>query len=213
MRPALAILVFSALLAPTAAAQTVHATGARSGLNVSAIDSRFEGYGMRTGVQVAAFLELTMTEDLTVVGELEYAQRGYTFTAERRNDAGQVIAFTEPTTRLDYLSVPVVFRIRARVTDRLAIYALGGPRLDVLVGRRPGAFDLGTGEQEDPLAAALSTLGGNIAAGAGAAIREVLGHEVRLETRFVFGMTNLVPDDHPDRVFVRSIDLNLVVAL
>lgn len=213
MRYVLALLVFTPLLAaPAAEAQLIDAYGLRVGGNVSEIDSFFPGYSNLAGFQLAAFAEFRITDDLTLMPELEYGRRGYAIVGEGRNTPDNFVPY-EATTRLDFISLPVLFRLHTPFSDRISAFALAGPRVDFLINRDAGTWDVGDGPQQDELAAELASAGAGITVGFGAALHQLVGREVRIDGRLNYGLTDWLQIDTSDNIFMRSLDLSVAIAL
>jgi hypothetical protein len=114
-----------------------------------AVTSADQEFGMtldtkrRVGFNIGAFAEWLDVPLFSVITQVEYTQRG----------TGQVFIMTGPSgpepigrktlySRLDYISVPVLAKLRFQ-TGLISPYILAGPRLDFLLGYKSdeGAFN------------------------------------------------------------------------
>ena len=137
------LALLSVLVAPApASAQIVDRIGVKGGLvSTSATDGRdLLDPERRTGWSAHLFAERDLSSFLSVVGEAGYTQRGFVETIEERGPDGTVEQTSRANTRLDYLTIPVFAKLKYEFTA-LRLYALAGPRLDVLVGREAGVFE------------------------------------------------------------------------
>jgi hypothetical protein len=209
----LAALLVALIVAPSAHAQFLHSYGLRIGGNTSTLDADIIDFERRTGFQVAAFAELLPTPVFSVQAEVEYARRGFVSEQELRGADNEPLGVVRATTALDYLSVPVLARVRYPV-GAVTAYALAGPRLDFLVGRSPGRFEFSDGtEVEDEFGQNVegTSLSGSV--GIGAAFGALLGREVRVETRYNFGLTDLLPEGDAVDLRHSGFDFSVGVAL
>jgi hypothetical protein len=210
MRSLLALLVLVTLLAaPGAQAQVIDGFGVRAGGNTSSIDAFFPGYTSLRGFHVGVFVELAITNELSFMPEIEYGRRGYGIRGEGIDQP----TFTpfEASTRLDFISLPILFRLHTPFADQMSIFAVAGPRLDFLVGRDAGTWDVGQGPREDELAEALDSFGAGGSFGFGGALHGLVGREFRLEGRLNYGVTDWLSFDDTENVYMRSIDVSVVV--
>ncbi len=90
----------------------------------------------RWGVDAGVFFEPVSLSLLSVSAELHYIQKGFyqrTLITTAYQPEGNGSYWTNRT-RLDYLSIPVLAKLRLPARS-FSPYLLAGPRLDVLVGR------------------------------------------------------------------------------
>jgi len=90
----------------------------------------------RIGLDVGGYVEWFNIPVLSVLTEIHYVQKGAedefeVTTIDNPEGTGAVKAYTP---RIDYLSIPVLAKIRFDF-PAVAIYAIGGPRIDLLIGR------------------------------------------------------------------------------
>lgn len=213
LRFVLSVLLL-ALAAPAAQAQLVRAYGVRAGLNRSTVETGLATpYQSRTGLQLAAFAEGLATPVFSVVGELEYARRGYADTQQERGPNNEFIGDVRATTALDYLAVPVLARLRLPGDRAVVPYAVAGPRAELLVRRVPGRYAFSAGTLEDEMSEAFPRFGLSGVIGLGAGLRGLLGQEMRVEARYGFGLTDLLPDSSARELRHSGVDFCLGVAL
>ncbi len=210
--------------AAPAQAQVLQHYGVRLGGNVSYLALELEGTGdthfasdRHVGFQVAGFAEVLDTPSFSVLAELEYARRGYAGeipeTSRETPEPVEPIRIARATTVLHYLSVPVLARLRLPGERAVVPYALAGPRVDLLVGRNPGRYEFSYGTFEDDTAEALAAFGVSGTVGLGAAFQSMLGREVRVEARYLFGLTDLLPEGKAVDASNRGIDFSVGIAL
>jgi hypothetical protein len=191
-----------------AAAQTIYGFGARVGAAHSDLGLDFQGYGPRTGLLASAFAEFNLMNDVSVITELEFAQRGYTFRDRQTSSGEEGSAVTE----LNYLSVPILFRIRVDATPQVDAYMNVGPRIDILVGHNPAVIRFSNAEERpDPVGHAISAnVTGGISGGVGLALRNVLPPELRFDLRYTQGLADLAPEFAQ---FIRQSSFDFAVAI
>jgi opacity protein-like surface antigen len=90
----------------------------------------------RWGLDVGAFAELFQHPNFSLLTELHYIQKGYSLTvpvtsALYPEGTGEYYTYN---TRLDYLSVPVLAKVRYAM-DAVTPYIIAGPRFDFLLGK------------------------------------------------------------------------------
>lgn len=136
------LAVLTVFTTDPAMAQIVDRVGLKGGLLSSSATDNLDQFDLerRTGWSALLFAERDLLPFLTLVGEGGYAQRGFTETLEERSPSGEVEQIVRATTRLDYLTLPVLVKSSYGLSA-MRLYALAGPRLDVLVGREAGVFE------------------------------------------------------------------------
>ena len=137
----LAILSLLFAVVPTSA-QVVDRVGLKGGLVSSSVTDNLDQFDMerRTGWSALLFAERDLLPFLALVAEAGYAQRGFVETMAERAPDGTVEQTVRANTRLDYLTIPVLSKLNYDFSV-FRLYALAGPRLDVLVGREAGVFE------------------------------------------------------------------------
>ncbi len=142
----------------------------------------------RWGVDVGIFLEWPSISFISISTEVHFTERGMAEEFRPINPlpegSGNIITFSR---EIDYLSLPVLFKIRYD-GDEIELYALTGPRLDV---------KLGTREQPDLPYEGFRDVGLGLTFGGGIIINRLLsGHDLGLELRLspTFGSEYSTPD-------------------
>lgn len=196
----LRFISFAVLLLPfSLQAQLLKGYGAKTGVNsssttVSPAKTAFDITERRVGVNAAFFLEWGRASVISLVTQMEYAQRGFGVKQEVTGEYGpEPIDFVRANTRLDYISLPILLKLQY---PSLAAgpYLLLGPRVDFLVHREPGKFKIsGDGFQiiwESDLHKAFAdqALGGT--AGLGLAADKLLRLPLLVEARYNFDFTD-----------------------
>lgn len=107
-------------------------------------DYTSKDFGRRTGLAVWIFAERQVLPFLALAGEVGYVQRGFTETPLEYYYRGVMpvdyaATAADASTRLDYLSVAVMAKSGYDLA-RMRLYALAGPRVDVLLSIEAGEF-------------------------------------------------------------------------
>lgn len=208
----LPLLLIALISAPSAHTQFLHKYGLRVGANASTYDGEIIDFERRIGFQVAAFAEFLSFPMFSIQTEVEYAQRGYVSVQEERGPGNEPLRDARATTIHHYLSIPLLARVRYPISSTVTPYALIGPRLDFLVARSPGHFEFSNGmEVEDTLGQNVedTSLSGSV--GIGVSIDALLGQELRFETRYNVGLTDLLPEG--DAIDLRHNGFDFSVAI
>jgi len=179
-------------VAPTSA-QVVDRVGLKGGL-VSASASGNLGpldLERRTGWSATLFAERDVLPFLALVGEVGYAQGGFVETMEERGPDGTVEQTVRANTRLDYLTIPVLAMLEYDFTA-MQLYAMAGPRLDVLIGREAGVFEFQSAPidqlESDVVSGYTSpVLGATV--GFGASTSKLLPGQLLVEARWALDVT------------------------
>lgn len=206
-------LVPALLAAAPVQAQLVHGYGFRAGGNISTLTSDLVDLNHRMGIQAATFVELFTTPVFSLQAELEFARRGYAWEQVETGGIGEFIGNVRAVTALNYLSLPVLVRLRYPGKSRVIPYALAGPRLDLLLWRKPGVFDFSSGDFEDDLSEYFTEFGVSGIIGFGIAVDDILHRELRLEARFNFGLTDLIPEAGTATYKNKGFDISICVVL
>lgn len=193
----------------------------------------FQGYGIRGGgnesnitgylddlfeptrsFQVAVFAEFFKSEVFSFQAELEYARRGYSMTQEATDGSGQSLGTVRGIYGLDYLSIPVLVRLRFSGRSKVIPYVMAGPRLDILFNSRPGVWKYPDGTWKDEsMSDVFAGFGLSGSVGFGIAFEQVIRKELRVEVRYNFSMTDLMPDLDEWTVRRNEFDISVAVVL
>jgi hypothetical protein len=185
-----------ALATAPAHAQQIDAVGFRAGANFSRITTPLSGYTDRVGLQVAGLGQFRLNPDLSLIGEIEYAQRGYGLTPALADEVSGAGSRAVSSTTLHYLALPVLVHFGAAQPIGPEPYGLFGGRVDFLVARSPGSVPDPEGgpDVEDEMALALRSFNVGVTAGGGITMPRPRGGEVRLEGRYTYGLLDQLPE-------------------
>jgi hypothetical protein len=88
----------------------------------------------RWGFDLGMYLELMNAPAASILAEIHYIQKGYGLTvAETGPDGPEILGYTTLDWRYDYLTVPILFKLRYQ-SESLTPYLIAGPRIDILLG-------------------------------------------------------------------------------
>ena len=206
-------LTLSLLVAVPAKAQFLQGYGVRAGGNVLDITGYIIEFEQSLGFQIAAFAEFLTTPAFSFQVELEYARRRYGIEQVETSGSGEVLGIVRAVTTLNYLSIPVLARLRYPGKPRVIPYALVGPRLDFLVERKPGVWEFSQGSFIDDTSEVFTDVGVSGIVGLGFAFEHVIGQQLRFEGRYSFGLTDLIPELDAWTVRNNSLELSVVMVL
>ena len=196
-------------------AQFLQGYGIRAGGNESNITGYdFDLFEPTRSFQVAVFAEFFKSEIFSFQAELEFARRGYSMTQEETDGSGQSLGTVRGIYGLDYLSIPVLVRLRYSGRSKVIPYVLAGPRLDLLYNARPGVwkYPIGTWKDES-MSDFFAGFGLSGSVGFGLAFEQVIMKELRVEVRYNFSVTDLAPDEDAWTVRRKELDISVVVVL
>lgn len=189
--------LFTLVVCHTALAQVdvLSGYGFKLGYTRSALVTNFgrgaTNYWIRglDGVHMALFTEGLTRGALSVVTQIEYSRRGFEEMYLYGGVTEPGLGMSHATSNLDYLSVPVLFKLED-TRDRASAYALAGPQVDMLVHRSSGTLQTGEGPAASYLASALSRWGAGLRLGVGLEIRGMLPLPLRMEATYYLELTN-----------------------
>jgi hypothetical protein len=198
---ALRFVFFAAMLLPFAVqAQLFKGYGLKVGANssnvsFSLVQSTFKiDTQRRTGMNAAFFVEWGSLPVISLITQVEYAQRGF---AEEQVITGpngpEPLGLMRASTRLDYISLPILLKLQF---PKLAIspYLLAGPRADFLVNREAGKFEFVNDDSQVSVKSELNEFiddrawGGTV--GLGFDAQKLLPLPLLVEARYNFDFTD-----------------------
>lgn len=196
-------------LSTDAQAQLVRDAGVKVGLTSASATDTISDLDRRTGLRAMAFVEWLDAPLFSVVTELGYTQRGFSETAEQRDESGEVVQNVVANTRLDYVTGAVLAKVRYPSAG-LMPYAMAGPRIDALMNREAGQFEWVGGSAESELASLYESTALGATVAAGVEVRRGLPFSVSVEGRYEHDLTDSTP--HVPRT-VRNNAFSLVLGV
>jgi hypothetical protein len=103
------------------------------------IDGFYNFTTWRSGFNIAFYLEHNFYKYMALILQLEYSQKGYISEQVETNEIGTKIQDVRANTRLDYLSLPFLIKIKYPTLKLTPFIALG-PRFDYLINYSKGKF-------------------------------------------------------------------------
>lgn len=197
MRASLSLVLYSFILLPSyhVHAQLLDGVGIQAGYVNAGVFGDVPGAAQgRGGVSVAVVAELRLNSSVSILPSLEYLQRGFAqeFTSHSSDGSGAVT--THAASRLHYLSVPLLLEGKyAMERLQLAPYVRLGPRIDVLLGREAGSFQINNEEIRSQIVDRYRTVIYGITGGVGIEFG-FLPLPVSVELRRNVDITASVPD-------------------
>ena len=192
------LFLLAILIAPERlGAQALRSYGVKAAFTSAATSYQSNGssrdYDRRRGINVALFAEWQETSYLSVLVQMEYAQRGFVSAfqpgAPSRIDPVAGHAENVVATRIDYLSALVPLKIRYPLGKRLTPFVLAGPRVDVLLGQRAEAYGGTFGPEQFKLRDLRRSQVG-LSTGAGIALGGLGKTALSIEARYNLDLTN-----------------------
>ncbi|MFC1726885.1 outer membrane beta-barrel protein, partial [candidate division KSB1 bacterium] len=143
------VMMFIILIPQILSAQVLRNYGVKAEFTSSGIYNEVlnEGFSRRPGFGFAVFAEVFNNPVFSVLFQAEYAQRGFLEEQAETNESGDFIQTVKANTRLDYLSFPILAKLRY-TKGRYTPYVIFGPRLDFLLNKRNGKFRFTVGSFE-----------------------------------------------------------------
>jgi Outer membrane protein beta-barrel domain len=184
------------LLPLSVQAQLIKGYGAKAGANSSkATFSYFQSdfqyeTERRTGVHAAFFLEWGKSSLISLITQVEYAQRGF---VEEQMIISEIspepLGVVRANTRLDYISLPLMIKLQY---PRLVAgpYLVFGPKVDWLVHHVAGKFEFPRATFESSLYKVFADRAVSGTVGLGFAADKLLHLPVLLEARYNFVLTD-----------------------
>lgn len=189
---------FAVVLLPLSVqAQLIKAYGVKVGANsgkvtISYAQSDFQQYETerRIGVHAAFFLEWGKSSLISLITQVEYAQRGF---VEEQIITGQTspepLGVVRANTRLDYISLPMMIKLQY---PRLVAgpYLVFGPKADWLVHHAAGKFEFSIATIESSLYKVFADQALSGTVGLGLAADKLLHLPLLVEARYNFVLTD-----------------------
>ena len=164
----------------------------------------------RSGWTAVAFIEKRVFSALSVRSEVGYVQRGFVDTREEIDDDGTLLAIIEAETQLDYLTVPLLAKLTYDASPA-SMYALAGPRLDILLNRDAEDFEF---TSSPPVESEIVDFYDSVAFGGTVGIgieTDLLPTRLFVEGRYDIDFTDSFPSDVPRTV--RNNALSVVIGV
>jgi opacity protein-like surface antigen len=180
-----ALAVLLALAAAPASAQRVEAFGLKLGPTVSTIETDLpsEDPISRRGVNAVLFAQVGLPGPVSLVTEAGYLERGYARNTGSIPDDGSMEPYTyRLDRRMQYVTVAALARLDVARVGPVSAYAVAGPRMNALVGRRGEDTDGGMPGYE------YRSVAWDVTAGAG--VELVRGLPVLVEARYNAGLND-----------------------
>jgi hypothetical protein len=176
-------LVFVALISHDTSAQLIKQFGVK--VAVTSANQGFDYSQMsdlqmkrRVGFDVGVFAEWLDIPVLSIISQIEYAQKGSGMEFVVTGPSGpQSLGTTKLYSRLDYLSVPILLKLRLQ-SSVITPYLLAGPRLDILMSYQSDEGVLNSLYDQFKK----TTLGGSV--GVGVQIQSLLPVTILVEGRY-----------------------------
>jgi hypothetical protein len=153
----------------------------------------------RSGWTASAFIEKRVLPALSVRSEVGYIQRGFVDTQEEIDADGTLLSVVESETQFDYLTIPVLAKL-VYDTSPAAVYALAGPRLDILLNRDAEDFEFSDGTLVESEIADFydsTALGGTVGIGVETHLSSL---HLFIESHYDVDFTDSFPSDVPRTV-------------
>lgn len=88
---------------------------------------------MRAGFHAGLFTEWFDYNNLSLTTGINYEQKGTSYTAISYDDFGRNLGEQTLSSRLDYLSIPILAKYTIQLGEK-SVYILAGPRFDIFLG-------------------------------------------------------------------------------
>lgn len=162
--------------------------GVKGGINFANMSLNGGGLtvspGNRTAWTVGAFVDVPVAKQLAFQPEVLYARKGAA-TSLDLTDIGGTSATA--TIKLDYIDVPLLFRVDVPTRGTVVPYAYAGPNVGFLLSAKAVATASGGAPQEQDIKSDTRSTDFGIAFGGGVRFGRML-----LDARYVMGLQNIV---------------------
>jgi hypothetical protein len=149
-------------------AQIVSHYGVKAAFTRSTLDiEEFVDFSdWRSGLNLAVYAEHDICDFLALDLQLEYTQKGYIMEQVETDEMGMRIQDVSANTRLDYLSIPLLVKIKYP-HEKATPFIAFGPRFDYLINTAKGEFEFTNNTMTDDFADYLkdSAIGASISGG------------------------------------------------
>lgn len=119
--------------------------GIHFGPQLSTLNAYLIDLERNKGINASLYTEYEFRHWLSGTIELGYSQRGYTFSQEAHSVNGTFIDQVEAPSRLDYLTITPLIKVKKSFLGNLGYFGVG-PRLDYLVQSDPGVWNFSSGQ-------------------------------------------------------------------
>ena len=133
------ICLFLCCFLLTSEAQLVKAYGVKAGAVTAGQDWKYSGFSssiannMRWGIDIGGYIEWLNIPVVSIVSELHYVQKGFKDEFIMTSQTGpDPIGTYEVTPRIDYLSIPILVKLRMDLPS-FSLYIIVGPRYDIML--------------------------------------------------------------------------------
>jgi hypothetical protein len=156
----------------------------------------------RWGYSFGGYVEWLNIPVFSIVTEVHYIQKGFKQGFDRRDNDGNLIGVFYVMPQIDYLSIPVLLKIRYDVFP-LAPYLLIGPRYEHLLKTKPDGTDIVLNNLKK------SDFG--ITIGGGLDISSIALLKIGIEFRYSPGLTDIYSNQYGLTIQNRSFELLLAI--
>lgn len=206
MKMAFILVLF--LFVATANAQLIrtfgiHAAFANANVNTDILSDQFKS---RPGYNLGVAAEWMNYDYFSLNSELNYCQKGFREETMETNDMGEVVQTVEATSKVDYISIPILAKFRypdLSVNPFISV----GPRFDFLVAKKPGTFNFSQTAIESDFVNGYSKFAFGASFAAGIEIPDVLPVIIKTEIRYNIDFTDSLPDNDYMAMNNESFDL------
>lgn len=147
----------------------------------------------RSGFSVGLFFEVNTGNIVSLVTQLEYAQKGFIESQEEINERLEFIQTVKANTRLDYLSIPVFLKFKIP-NLKFEPYFIGGPRFDYLFNKKYGIFQFTNSTSMSKLADYFKKTVFGATIGGGIKLPELYQIQTSVEFRYNHDFTDLLSE-------------------
>ncbi|NIA28535.1 MAG: outer membrane beta-barrel protein [Actinobacteria bacterium] len=189
-------------------------TGLMIGYNSTRIRSKeISDYALpRAGYGIGLFAEWMDRSVFSLLGRLQYVQRGFVQEQIETDVDGSFIQRVRAKSQLDYFEVPFLLKIQPL---KLPInpYFVAGPRFDFLIFRKNGKYEFSKITVESRVAENFDDFGVGFILGGGMTTAKILHTQLSFELNFNLDITNSFSKVGTMTVRKNAVDFWLKVAL